>query len=133
MPSGSPEERNWRNENPNGWKVTGRVASFQTGSSEAHHLAGNGYLEDLKITLDTQEELINKQDRNLWTPLHESVAGRDGNLQVVKFLVERGADVNARTIDGRTALRLSKEKHGADHPIVRFLEDIGAKDLGPEL
>jgi prolyl 4-hydroxylase len=53
---------------------------------------------------------------------------------VVKFLVENGADINARPngSDG-TALWWAKKKHGDDHPVVSFLEGLGALAIGPDL
>lgn len=129
--AGSPEEPNWRRSNKKGWRITGNVA-FETGSSEAHSLAYNGDIDSLRIVLDSQKDLVNAKDNNDWTPLHESVR-RDDNLKVIQFLIERGADVNAVTKDGRTPVNLAKKKHGENHPIVRFLESIGAQDLGPEL
>jgi ankyrin repeat protein len=39
-----------------------------------------------------------KQDVNGWRPIHE--AARSGEIEVLKFLVEHGADVNERTNEG---------------------------------
>jgi hypothetical protein len=52
----------------------------------------------------------------------------------VKFLVENGADINARTSTyGGTALWLAKQKHQDGHPLIVFLESMGALDIGPDL
>jgi ankyrin repeat protein len=49
------------------------------------------------------------------TPLH--VAARAGNLSVVKLLVERGADVRLKDVDGQTAsewARYERQEHVAE-------------------
>ncbi|MGD8367772.1 MAG: ankyrin repeat domain-containing protein [Desulfobacterales bacterium] len=58
-----------------------------------------------------------------YTPLMMAV-DRD-SLEVVRFLVENGADVNARAADGATALSKAKKKD-AD-PIVEYLQQHGAR------
>ena len=108
---GSEEEENWWDNNPNGHKLL-KGDGFQTGSTPAHRLANAGDYNGLKELLDRNEKLINKRDENGWTPLHEAV--RDGNIDVIELLLERGADINARTgpnHDGPTALYLAMEHH----------------------
>jgi hypothetical protein len=52
----------------------------------------------------------------------------------VKFLVENGADINARpNNDGGTALWWAKQKFEDGHPVVSFLESMGALEIGPDL
>jgi len=76
---------------------------------------------------------MHKADGNGWKPLHEGARG--GHAGVVKLLVGYGSDVNDRTNHGRgvTPLWLAKERFGDRHPIVKFLEDLGALSIGPEL
>jgi ankyrin repeat protein len=55
-------------------------------------------------------------------------------LDVVKYLVENGADVNALTKGtGATALWWAKQQHGEDHPVIDYLISMGAIESGPEL
>lgn len=55
-------------------------------------------------------------------------------MEVVKYLVDQGADVNALTKGtGATALWWAKHEHGEDHPVIEFLESMGALESGPEL
>jgi ankyrin repeat protein len=58
--------------------------------------------------------------QDLTTPLHE-VAAR-GQFELVRLLVEQGADVNAEDLMGQTPLH-----HAVEYPdIVRYLVDNGA-------
>ena len=51
-------------------------------------------------------------------------ASRDGDLEIVKFLAEQGADVNIQNIYGNTALILSSRLGHLE--IVKFLIEQGA-------
>ena len=64
--------------------------------------------------------------------LHEGA--RSGHIEIVRYLVENGADFNAKTgASGGTALYYAKQKFDADHPVVAFLESLGAAEIGPDL
>jgi hypothetical protein len=53
---------------------------------------------------------------------------------VVKYLVEQGADFNQKTDGaGGTALYWAKKELGVNHPVVSFLEELGALEIGPDL
>ena len=48
--------------------------------------------------------------------------------------MENGADVNATTGDnGGTALYYAKQRFDADHPVIAYLESLGAVESGPDL
>ena len=50
--------------------------------------------------------------------------------------MENGADINAQTGSdgtGGTALYYAKKKFEDDHPIVAYLESLGAVEIGPDL
>lgn len=51
----------------------------------------------------------------------------------VKYLVENGANANEITKGGETALWWARKEFGDDHPVVSFLEEIGALEVGPDL
>ena len=77
-------------------------------------------MEGSKRTADTAKILIkagakvNTQGMNtLWTPLHSAVMFND--FQMVKLLVEAGANVNAEDHDGRTPIRFAYEVIGEDN------------------
>ena len=49
-------------------------------------------------------------------------------------MVENGADINKKTNgSGGTALWWAKQKHGDEHPVIEYLESIGALAIGPDL
>lgn len=132
---GTPEERHYRAMNPNGYAPSnGNNPGFTTGSSPAHFAAQQGKLEDLKAHVHKDKTVIHHRDVNGWQPLHEAV--RAGHVEVVKYLLEQGAEVNARTGrdgDGGTPLWWAKQTHGEDHEVITFLTEMGAMDMGPEL
>jgi len=128
--AGTPEAEHWRATHPTGQKS--RKKSFTTGSTVAHLAAQDGNINELKKEVKKKKDLITAKDENGWQPLHEGARG--GHLEVVKFLVENGADVNALTGEGGgTALYYAKQKFEDDHPVVAFLESLGALAVGPDL
>ncbi len=69
-------------------------------NQEVHRVAASGNLSDLKNLVSSNKTLI---DSNGWfgvKPLH--YASRSGNISCVKYLVENGADVNAKCIVNET-------------------------------
>jgi len=127
---GSPEEAHWKQTHPSGY--SSKKKSFTTGSTLAHTAAKDGRVIVLQDEIKKKKAIVNAKDENGWTPLHEGARG--GHLEVVKLLVENGADYNAKTAgQGGTALWWAKQIHDADHPVVQFLEEIGALEVGPEL
>jgi len=58
-----------------------------------------------------------------WTPL--IIASQNGHLEIVKVLIENGADINAENAYTETALCLAKGDGHND--IVEILERLGAK------
>lgn len=66
--------------------------------------------------------------------MHEAVRG--GHVEVVKYLLEQGADKDARTGrdgNGGTPLWWAKKTHGTDHEVITHLMDLGAVEMGPDL
>jgi ankyrin repeat protein len=63
-------------------------------------------------------------------PIHE--AARGGHTAILKFLIDRGVDVNARPNGtGGTPLYYAKEKRGPDHESVKLLQTYGALEIRP--
>jgi prolyl 4-hydroxylase len=128
--AGTPEEANWRRNHPSGYVA--KESSFTTGSTIAHIAAQHGQLDTLKSELEKQKSLVDALDENGWTALHEGARG--GHLEVVKYLIESGANVNATTGDtGGTVLWWAKQVLDEDHPVIQLLQTMNAADAGPEL
>merc|ERR1711982_101312 len=86
----------------------------------AHTAAGQSDLKTLMEVLKTRKHLINHVDQNGWTPLHESIRG--GNIEIVKFLLENGADINMRPHPDYSVLDLAKGFLDDGHEVITFLE-----------
>jgi Ankyrin repeats (3 copies) len=120
----SPEAKHWLRDHP-------ELAKPKPPRS-VHLAAKTGAIEELNEVIKNKKDAVNAKDPNGWTPLHEGA--RSGHLDVVKLLVENGADITARAGDeGGTALWWAKHSLGDDNEVVKFLEDLGALDIGPEL
>jgi ankyrin repeat protein len=62
-------------------------------SDDIHEFARNGNLESVKALIEQDSEMIDAKDQDGRTPLHWACRGV--HLDLVKFLVEKGANVNA--------------------------------------
>jgi ankyrin repeat protein len=71
-----------------------------------HRAAQTGALTKVKAFLGKNPDCVNIKDENGWYPLHLAIKG--GHVEIFKFLVARGADINARGTCGVTPLRLAK-------------------------
>lgn len=90
--------------------------------------ASNGDHEALSKLLDDQHvHLIHRKDENDWNILHEAI--RSGDLDSVKLLVDLGADIGAKVLSGGAALWIAKYYLTEDHPVTKYLIDIGAEEL----
>ena len=83
--------------------------------------------------MKTNKAAVNAKDENGWTPLHEGA--RAGHVDVVKYLIENGANINDKTGsgDGGTALYWAKRRLEPQHPVIEYLENLGALEAGPDL
>lgn len=130
--AGSPEEAHWRRTHPGGYKgKEDKPASFTTGSTNAHEAAKHGKVDELHAHIKKKKDVVHEKDENGWTPLHEGARG--GHEDIVKLLIENGANVNETTSNGGSVLWWAKQTHGDDHPVVQLLEELGALMVGPEL
>ena len=100
--------------------------------STAHEAAKFGDLTYLKEVARSKKKNLFAKDSNGWQPIHEAVRG--GHLNVVKFLIKEGANVDARTNQerGGTPLYWAVKTHGESHIVSRYLKDHGAKNIGPD-
>lgn len=64
---------------------------------------------DLRTTiavLEQSPQLLNEANEGGYTPLMEAVSSMDGSLECIEAIVQFGADVNAMTDEGYTALHM---------------------------
>jgi serine/threonine-protein phosphatase 6 regulatory ankyrin repeat subunit B len=78
-----------------------------------------GNLVELRRCLTLHPELLNKVFDNGWTLMH--YASQTGQVDVVEYLLQSGANINARNKHGYTALDLVIEHLGKDHPVTQIL------------
>ena len=96
------------------------------GTSELHFFAAQGDIDNARVVLEEDPELLNARDVNGWQPIHEAVQA--GQLEMVKFLVAEGADITTKTYQGGTALWWGKRLLEEGHSVIDFLFSIGAPD-----
>lgn len=129
--SGSPEEENWRIRNPSGHEIM-KTEKFTSGTTDAHKAASRTDIVELEEYVNLHEEVVNTRDVNGWIPLHEAV--RRNSVEIVRFLLERGSEVNLRTGNdkmGGTPLFLAQDVFGEVHPIVDLLKEYNAIRIEP--
>uniref|UniRef100_A0A0G4GTF0 Uncharacterized protein n=1 Tax=Chromera velia CCMP2878 TaxID=1169474 RepID=A0A0G4GTF0_9ALVE len=87
-------------------------ARTRVGTTLLHQAAAGGHSDITHFLLDLEDGLgVNVGDRYGFTPLHATVHVHEGeggdHSQVVETLLNRGADINARTAGGDTTLILA--------------------------
>ena len=129
---GSPEEKKWLREHPPQRSVR-RIKESPAAASapleEVAHAAATGDVDGIArfAANHNHQDLLHQKDSNGWQPIHE--AARGGHLNVVQLLVEHGADINERTNfgEGSSLVELVLDNHGHDHPLLDYLEELGAE------
>lgn len=94
------------------------------GETALHRACQKGHAEmvGLLLDMDTSGEMLNSKTGQGTTPL--IVAAEEGQIEVVKILLEHGADVLETTNAGKTALYLGCERGHVD--LCRLLLENGA-------
>lgn len=133
---GSPEEERWMQHHPSKRqhvRVRESPAAAATPLQQIAQAAATGDVDTITQFASTEKHLLHQTDKNGWMPIHE--AARGGHVDVLKLLVEHGADINSRTNSGTgsTPMNLAIESHGLEHEIVEYFSSLGALDIGPEL
>lgn len=128
----SPEIANWARRNPAGWKKQAPSAADVT-ASDGHAAAAAGDVEFLKELATENKRALHAKDRNGWQPIHEAVRG--GHVDAVKLLVHHGADVNSLTNFGQgvSPYNIALKTLPEEHPMLAFLAELGALNIGPDL
>ena len=95
-------------------------------NSDIFTLVTLGRYDAIESILAKQPELVNAKDEDGYMPLHLAAAISD-NEEAVKFLIAKGADVNAKEDTfGATPLHMVFNILGNDKNIVELLIDNGA-------
>ncbi|WP_353288877.1 ankyrin repeat domain-containing protein [Wolbachia endosymbiont (group A) of Pogonocherus hispidulus] len=103
---------------------------FTNESNPLHLLAKNGSCEAVKAILTHVEkchsgklrEVVNIENNQGQTPLH--IAAENGWLNIVKYLISKGANTNAKDKYGRTPLHIAAKNGEFD--MVKYLINEGA-------
>ncbi|WP_264723276.1 ankyrin repeat domain-containing protein [Wolbachia endosymbiont (group A) of Sphecodes monilicornis] len=71
------------------------------------HIAAENNDKDIIDLLIKKGARVNDTDKNCWTPLHYAASG--GQLEAARFLVDRGADINAveASTDGKKPIHVA--------------------------
>lgn len=87
-----------------------------------HKWSKQGKLKKLVLIINKNPQLVDSKDKYGWTPLQ--IAAARGHIDIVKYLVEKGADVNIVDTYGFSALHLAALK--GDNRVFEWLVDHGA-------
>jgi ankyrin repeat protein len=91
------------------------------------YAAAEGKFDDVKRLVEKEKVSASSADYDRRSALHLAVA--EGHVEVVKYLVSKGADVNA--IDRFEGTPLDGAITGNSLAVVQFLREKGAKFGGP--
>ena len=88
------------------------------------HLASRAQkpnIELLKYLLENKEikQKLEARQKNGWTALH--IAAFYGNLEILKELINQGADINAATNNEETILHLAARAQKPNKELVKYL------------
>ena len=130
---GSKWENEWRSDHPHGWLggADEEVRSSTYSESSARDAILWGDIDRLRSLGEEDHDSLHQPDTNGWHPLHEAV--RSGNIEMVKILLEYGANVNQKTNYQQNPLSISLDFHGSDHEMTEFLLEMGAEDVEQDL
>lgn len=88
-----------------------------------HYGKDNGYKGVMELLLDKGGGKVNDTDKDGYTLLRCAVI--IGNLEVIKFLIDKGANIHAKDNKGRTPLDLARERGNTE--VVSMLSGINTK------
>ena len=106
------------------------TSSTSTGSppppANIFEAANRGTLQDVRSFISADKTRVNADDGRGGTPLHLAVTRNTLDIEIVRYLVEQGANINARTNLGRTPLHSLVTRPNTDVDIVKYLVSKGA-------
>ena len=106
---------------------------IKDGRTALHIAASRGDLRAvrrlLKVVVEgaaSESDILHARDANNWQAVHE--AARAGHLEVLEYLVERGADLSAQTRGGGSVLYWARRTLDFTHPVIKYLESVDAPE-----
>lgn len=85
-----------------------------------------GDLATVQAEISRDPSLLNQTEGGfVQTPLHKAV--RSKQLEIVRYLIDSGAELNTMDVLGRTPLSAAMDEEAGDE-IVKLLQDNGAED-----
>jgi ankyrin repeat protein len=98
-------------------------------AANSHRYAPSGMLAAVKYLVEELHADVNARDHEGNTALHNAAAR--GDVEMIKYLVEKGADVKAVTREGRTTADMANGPVQRIQPwpeALKLLESLGAKN-----
>lgn len=96
-------------------------------AGNAHRHAPNGWLPSVRFLVEELGVDVNERDYNGFTPLHNAAAR--GDVELIMYLMENGADVTALTRKGETTADMANgpvQRVTVFPEVVRLLESLGS-------
>jgi hypothetical protein len=103
----------------------------ERGETQLHHCAKNGFTTSVNRLLSIRNINVNvKDDWNGWTPLY--FAAYNGHVEIIRLLLQNGAEVNAKDNHGHTPLQDAAFQGHVDilHLLVENGADLEAQSNG---
>ena len=125
--SSNDDDENYDDENDGKTKNTGRrrpkrenrSCAFKVADILLQYGAGAGAGGEIESS-----RMLHKVTRGGQTPLHLAV--KRGNEQIVRLLIDRGADINVEDNYGYTPMKLANRRRNKHMHLVRLLSSLGA-------
>ena len=98
-------------------------------AGNAHRHAPNGWTPSVKYLIEELGADVNMPDYNGFTPLHNAAAR--GDVELINYLIEMGADVSAVTRKGETTADMANgpvQRVTVFPEVVALLESFGSKN-----
>lgn len=98
-------------------------------AGNSHRHIPDGWLPAMRYLVEVQGADVNARDENGYSPLHN--AASRGDLELIEYLVEHGADVSVVSRRGQTTVDMANGPQQRTQPYpeaIALLESLGAKN-----